>query len=121
MCWWTFVLFTIVNQKHKVSLETSTGKERATRPVSSEKPSHCHFEIYIPRVFLGMYIEEYLNLFNHILILCITTSVNEKETHIRINRKSSAAFKRKSVCSCIVSEEVVKNASCSRESLRGHH
>lgn len=44
------LLLLTVNQKHKVSLEASTGKG-ATRPVPSEKPSYCHFEIYIPGVF----------------------------------------------------------------------
>lgn len=52
-----------VNQKHKVSLEASTGRGRGTRPVPSEKPSYCHFEKYIPRVF--KFLQSYSKSLHH--------------------------------------------------------
>lgn len=102
------LLLLTVNRKHKAA------------PEEKELP-----DLYLQRnqatVTLKYKFLEYSNLFSHILILCITTNVDEKEKHIRINVKSSAAFKKKR-CSLL---RCIWRGSRGRlpwgESLRGHH
>lgn len=92
-----------------MSLETSSGKERATRPVSL---TWQHFEIYI---FI-----EYSNLSNVILILCLTTNVDEKEPHIQSNLKSCTLLRTKGVCYCLRLKTQARTPFLGTTS-QGHH
>lgn len=67
MCWWIFVPLTIVTCELKIW----RWLEKKALPdlYLQKKTSYCQFE------------NDYLNLSNHILILCITTEVDWKNTH----------------------------------------